>query len=98
MIESACIRCGENLVDPTKGCMFCWGERLDVAVKTLVNAAESTDNAALVARVDAIDTLRSLGFSSEQVVHARARALDGHDAGEIAAQLKEQASEMAGVV
>jgi hypothetical protein len=80
---AACIRCAEPLVDPSRGCGFCRGERLNEAVTQLVAAAKSSDNAALLARVDAIDTLRSLGFSSEQVVLARAQALDGRSVGQI---------------
>ena len=88
--EAACIQCGEVVVDPSRGCGFCWGERVEVAVKTLVAAAKpSTGNAALAARVDAIDTLRSLGFTKEQVLRARARALDQDRASEIAAELTE---------
>lgn len=70
-------------MDAKGGCGFCWGEKLAGAVKALCAATRSTDNAALLARTDAIETLRSLGFTQEQVVHARARALDQHPAREI---------------
>lgn len=82
-MNTSCLRCGEFLVDPQRPCGFCTDERRRNAVTTLVAAAKSSDNAALLARVEAIDTLRSLGFSRKQVLHARARALDGHSVEEI---------------
>lgn len=97
MSSVACVRCGEALVDGSSPCGFCRGERIGDAVKALVAARGSQDNAALLARVDAIDTLRSLGFSSGQVLHARARALDGHSADEILEGLVDGVAELEAV-
>jgi CRISPR/Cas system-associated protein Csm6 len=80
---AACSRCAKPLVDPQRPCQFCRGERIEAAVLKLVAAAPSSSNAALASRVDAIDTLRCLGFTREQVLLARARAVDGHSAEEI---------------
>lgn len=82
-MTASCVRCGENLVDPARPCSFCAGERREAAVRKLIAAAKSGGDAALAARVDAIWTLRSLGCSDYEVLHARARALDGHSAEDI---------------
>lgn len=87
MSAAACIRCGESLVDATRRCEFCAGERRLKAVRTLVAAAKATSDASLAARADAIDTLRGLGYSRWQVIEARAQALDGFSAEEIIAKL-----------
>ena len=78
MSTVACVRCGESLVDPGRGCGFCRGERIRDAIEVLRAAAKSTSNASLLARVEAIETLRSYGFTDKQVLQARAHALDGH--------------------
>lgn len=81
--RSTCIRCGEELVDATRPCGFCREERVRDAVALLVAAASNSSDAALLQRVDAIDTLRSLRYSKEQVLRARAQALDGLSTEEI---------------
>jgi hypothetical protein len=88
-MTAICSRCGESLVNPDLPCGFCICERRHAAVTQLVAAATSTSNPALVARVNAIDTLRNLGHSSEEVLLARARALDGHSVEEIVEGLVE---------
>lgn len=90
-----CSRCAEALVNPEQPCGFCVGERREEAVKTLVATASTTSDATAVARVDAIDTLRNLGHSADEVVLARARALDGGSVEEIVEALV--ADERAGV-
>lgn len=79
----SCARCGEPLVDPNRPCTFCIGEKREEAVKVLVAAAKPISDASAVARVDAIDTLRNLGHTQDEVLLARARALDGHSVEEI---------------
>ncbi len=76
-MSAICTRCGETIVDPERPCGFCVLERRKEAVTKLVAAATSGSDAALVARVDAIDTLRNLGHSADEVLLARAQALDG---------------------
>jgi hypothetical protein len=83
MSAAACLRCGESLRNPDEACGFCIGERRHEAVTTLVAAATSTSSASLAARADAIDTLRNLGYSKDQVIEARAKALDGFSVEEI---------------
>ena len=61
-MSTFCIRCGESLVNSELRCPFCIGERRE-AVKALVAAAPSGGDSALLARVEAIDTLRNLGHS-----------------------------------
>lgn len=78
-----CVRCGEQLADSGRTCGFCVGERRREAVVALVAAAGSSDNASLLARVDAIDTLRNLGHSQTEVLRARAGALDGYSVDQI---------------
>jgi len=80
-----CKRCAEPLVlAPDDGyCVWCREERRLDAVRSLVAAAKSTSSASLAARADAIDTLRNLGYSKDQVIEARARALDGFSVEEI---------------
>jgi uncharacterized pyridoxal phosphate-containing UPF0001 family protein len=97
-MTATCVRCGEDLVDANRPCGFCEADRRRDAVLKLVAAAKSTDTAALAARVDAIDTLRSLGHSKEQVLLARARALDGDPVGEILNGLLAGGAERVGVV
>lgn len=82
-MTSFCVRCAETIVNPEEPCGFCVGERRLEAVTTLVSAAGSGGDAALLARVDAIDTLRNLGHSPDEVLMARARALDGHSVQDI---------------
>jgi len=76
-MSTLCSRCNESLVNPELPCGFCILERRQEAVTGLVAAAKSGSDAALVARVDAIDTLRNLGHSPDEVLLARAQALDG---------------------
>ena len=64
-------------MNPELPCGFCVQERRYEAVKVLVAAAPSTSDAALLARAEAIETLRNLGHSQKEVLLARARALDG---------------------
>jgi hypothetical protein len=82
-VSAVCVRCAESLVDPERGCGFCRDERIREAVEVLRAAAKSTSNASLLARLDAIETLRSFGFSDKQVIQARAHALDGHSTEQI---------------
>lgn len=79
----ACGRCQEQLVDPARGCVFCREERIRGAVDILRAAAGSSSNASLLARLEAIETLRSYGFTDKQVLQARARAFDGHSTEQI---------------
>jgi len=81
--KAACVRCGEPLVDPTRPCGFCREERKREAVVTLVAAIKSSSNPSLAARALAIDTLRNLGYSQQQVRMARANALDGYSVDQI---------------
>jgi alkylhydroperoxidase family enzyme len=88
-----CPRCGEDLRNPGEPCRFCRLDRIEKAVDQLRAAAKSTSNAALLARVEAIDTLRNCGFTSEQVLQARAHALDGHSTARILEVLGAEESE-----
>lgn len=88
-MSAICSRCGESLVNPELPCGLCVLERRQEAVKALVAAAPSSDNAALLARVDAIDTLRNLGHSPEEVLQVRAKVLDGLQVEEIVKWLGE---------
>lgn len=88
-MSAVCTRCGESLVNPELPCVFCVGERRHEAVKALAAAAPSTSDASLLARVEAIDTLRNLGHDQKEVLLARARALDGHSVEEIVEGLVE---------
>lgn len=83
MSQRICGRCAEPLVDPDRPCGFCVGERREEAVRKLVHAAKSHDSAANLARAEAISTLRNLGYSTQQVVKARAHALDGCSVDEV---------------
>lgn len=96
-MTTLCSRCNESLVNPEHPCGFCVLERRQGAVVKLVAAAKSTSDAALLARVDAIDTLRNLGHSPEQVLLARARALDGLSTDQILKGLVEGNSELEAV-
>ncbi len=78
MSSAVCVRCAEPLVDPERPCGLCREERIRGAVEILRAAAKSTSNASLLARVEAIETLRSYGFTDKQVLQARAHAFDGH--------------------
>lgn len=82
-MSTFCTRCAEALINPELPCQFCVGEKRENAVKALVAAAHSGGDAALLARAEAIETLRNLGHSSEQVLLARAQALDGLSVEEI---------------
>lgn len=91
----ACVRCGEDLVDSTRPCIFCREERKREAVVTLVAAAKSTSNPSLAARALAIDTLRNLGYSKDQVLMARAGAVDGFSVDRILEGLDEDRAAVA---
>ena len=73
-----CSRCAEPLVDADRAYEFCKGERREQAVKKLVHAACFHDSAANLARAEATSTLRSLGYSKDQIARAKAFALDGY--------------------
>lgn len=77
-MTAACARCGEELRDASRPCEGCRLDRMEGAVKVLRAAAKSGGNMALLARVEAIETLRSCGCTATQVLQARAHALDGH--------------------
>jgi hypothetical protein len=82
MSTVACIKCGEPLVDSSRPCGFCVSQIRHNAVAVLVaNQGESPRR--LLARANAVDALRILGHSQEEVVHARARAFDGHSVEQI---------------
>jgi len=82
-VSTLCNRCGESLVNPELPCGFCVGRRRESAVRVLVAAAKSVSDAALGARAEAIAALRNIGHSQEQVLLARAQALDGLSVEEI---------------
>jgi hypothetical protein len=79
---AACVRCGESLSNPAEPCGFCVHERRHEAVTTLVQVCGRWGSE-VAQRADAIDTLRTLGHSKEEVLHARARAFDGHSVEDI---------------
>lgn len=87
-MSAACMRCAEELVGPEKGCPWCKGERREEAVKALVSAIGSDCGCALLTRAEAIFTLRNLGHSQDEVLLARARAIDGFSAREIVEELE----------
>lgn len=80
---TSCPRCKEQLVDADLGCVFCRHEREREAVLILIAAAGNPSDAALATQVDAIDTLRNLGYSKEQVLRAREHAVEGKTADRI---------------
>jgi hypothetical protein len=85
MSASVCSRCAEPFARPSSNqlCEFCIGELRFKAV-TVLTVAKGDSNRALLQRSSAIDTLRSiLGHSKEEVLHARARAFDGHSVEDI---------------
>jgi hypothetical protein len=96
-MTAICTRCGESVVDPERPCGFCVLERRREAVIKLIAAAKSTSDAALGARADAMDTLRNLGHSPDQVLFARAQALDGLPTDQILNGLVDGVGEMEAV-
>lgn len=83
-INSTCSRCAEPYAEPAKdrACRFCIGELRQRAVTALTeNQGESNQDKFI--RANAVDMLRILGHSQEEVVHARARAFDGHSVEDI---------------
>lgn len=95
-MSPTCTRCEAKLIDASLPCGTCRLDRIEEAVKVLRAAAKSGGNKALVARVDAIDTLRSCGFTDTQVLQARAHALDGHSTARILEVLGEMELEAVG--
>lgn len=83
-MNSECARCAEPyaMLSTDTICKFCAGEIRHEAVTVLTEVQGSSDRAKL-ARGNAIEALRLLGHSQEEVVHARARAFDGHSVEEI---------------
>jgi hypothetical protein len=82
-MSTTCPRCTEELVDAGRPCEGCRLDRIEVAVNALRAAAKSGGDKALLARAEAIDTLRSCGFTDKQVLQARAHAFDGHSTEQI---------------
>lgn len=78
-----CARCGEELVDPARPCEGCRLDRIEEAVSTLCAAAKSGGDKALLARAEAVRTLRSCGYSAEQMLRARGLAVEGKTVEEI---------------
>jgi hypothetical protein len=74
---SECRRCGASLRDGTRTCGLCRADRIEAHVRTMVHGAKSVHPAALKARADAATSLRAFGFTQQQVLEARAQALDG---------------------
>jgi hypothetical protein len=95
MSQRICSRCAEPLVDPDRPCGFCIGERREAAVRKLVAAAKSNDSAANLARAEANSTLRSLGYSTQQVGNAKSHALDGCSVDEVLEVLAEDSEAVA---
>lgn len=90
-MSAVCVRCAEELVDAERPCGFCREERIREAVEVLRASAKSGGDRALLARVEAVVTLRNYGFTQEQVLLARAHALDGHSTERILEVLGERA-------
>lgn len=79
MSASICSRCAEPQVQPSgnplKLCAFCAGELTHSAVDQLA-AWQGPGDRAKLKRSEAIDGLRQLGCTEEQVLRARARVFD----------------------
>jgi hypothetical protein len=84
MSAGTCTRCAEPFAKASTDalCRFCSGEIRHNAVTALVKNQGEGDRR-LFARANAIASLRLLGHSQEEVVHARARAFDGHSVDQI---------------
>lgn len=65
-------------------------ERIRSAVIKLRAAARSGGIVAAVARAEALQTLRSFGFTEQQRLEARAHAFDGHSTEQILEVLSER--------
>lgn len=78
-----CPRCGEGLVDLSRPCGFCELERKETAVTTLCGTERSGGNQALVDRADAVDTLRCMGYSREQVRLVKELAAEGQSVDDV---------------
>jgi hypothetical protein len=80
----ACKRCAEQTTKPmpTGLCPFCIGELREEAIKALV-AHQGAGDFELAQRTKAISALRDLGYTQQEVLQVRARAVDGHSAEEI---------------
>lgn len=87
LLCTPCAKAARGLWDELAGRVEAVGERREQAVRVLRAAAQSSDNAALAARADAIDTLLSLGHSRSQVLKARDHARDGDSVEEIVSSL-----------
>lgn len=81
----SCRRCAEPLVlaPPNGLCVWCSEEIELGAIGALVSHAGDGSNDARAKRAGAIDDLLRLGYSKQQVLFARARALDGKTVEEI---------------
>jgi hypothetical protein len=84
MSAGICTRCAEPFANATAEtlCRFCVGDIRHNAVTALVENQGESDRR-IAARANAVDALRILGHSQEEVVHARARAFDGHSVDQI---------------
>jgi hypothetical protein len=81
---AVCTRCDAKLRTPDtrRLCGLCIAEARHLAVSTFVqNQGEGDD--AKRRRANAMFTLRDLGHSKAESLHARARAFDGHSVEEI---------------
>lgn len=83
-MNSECARCAEphDKLSTDTLCKFCTGEIRHKAVTVLTEVQGESDREKLT-RGNAVEALRLLGHSQEEVVHARARAFDGHPVEEI---------------
>ncbi len=79
-----CKRCAEQTNRPVQRglCPFCIGELREGAVKALV-AHRGASDFELAQRTKAISALRDLGYTQQEALQVRARAVDGHSAEEI---------------
>jgi hypothetical protein len=87
-LKDECARCGEPYAKWSTDtlCMFCVGEIRHKAVTVLTEVQGDSDRDKLT-RGNAIEALHILGHSQEEVVHARARAFDGHSVEQIVSGL-----------
>jgi hypothetical protein len=88
-MKGVCQRCGATLRDASRSCGVCRADRVEAHVRTLVASAGSFSTPALKAKADAVVSLRSLGFSQQEVIEVRAQALDGWSVAKILEGLAE---------
>lgn len=92
-VVAYCPTCGSGLIDLTRPCGLCELDRREYAAWMLITAKRRARDKAFAARAEAIDTLRGMGYSREQVRLVKELATEGQSVDDVLQVLGEPDTE-----